>query len=509
MSNRLKRKKASKKSASKCPICGEFFVGLVLHLQRSECVAVARNANVPQVPHDIAFKRAAIGNQHDEDQWELHSNDDKSFMGFNDNSEIKNAKTDKNIVIGKDDDMDENNEMYDNNSNQSVSSDDDSFHEEMDWYYVLENHDNYTKKTKKTVLGERIEEYILQGIAEEFNPSFNEDFFVSETSTAINIGYADVTSESNLFPFPVNDDDVKVGSIIDAPLSHFNFQRHFNAEEYFMIKLCNICDKANVPHHVVDDIVNLLRECEEKEIKFQASQLKTRRYFLKHLEERFKSPQPQSLVTGLEGFSNNDINYSRGLRDSAEIICYDFKEQAMDLIQDIDLWGNMDNFIGTVDPENPFSGKSPRKDGLLDEIVDGAWYRKTYDECKTIAGDENFLVLGVVMYCDKTGTDVYQCAGLEPLSFTFTIFNCECRFKSEAWHVLGYVPDLEMKSSAYKTKQRLGAKGKGRPCQNYHTCLRKIMKSYIDNQGKEEPIYLWIRIGEKGSFIRVFFHLLS
>jgi len=39
--------------------------------------------------------------------------------------------------------------------------------------------------------------------------------------------------------------------------------------------------------------------------------------------------------------------------------------------------------------------------------VDGAWYRKTYEECKTIAGDEKFLVLGVVMYCDKTGTDVY------------------------------------------------------------------------------------------------------
>ncbi len=79
------------------------------------------------------------------------------------------------------------------------------------------------------------------------------------------------------------------------------------------------------------------------------------------------------LVTGLEGFSSNDINYSCGFQDSAEIICYDFKEQAIDLIQDIDLWGNIDNFIGTVDPENPLSGKSPRKDGLLDEIVDGAW----------------------------------------------------------------------------------------------------------------------------------------
>ena len=52
--------------------------------------------------------------------------------------------------------------------------------------------------------------------------------------------------------------------------------------------------------------------------------------------------------------------------------------------------------------------------------------------------------------------------------FTFTIFNRECRYKSEAWHVLGYIPDLEMRSSSYKAKPCLGAKGKGRPCRNYH-----------------------------------------
>jgi len=41
------------------------------------------------------------------------------------------------------------------------------------------------------------------------------------------------------------------------PISHFDFQKHFNAEEYFKVKLCNICDKANVPHHIMDDIINL------------------------------------------------------------------------------------------------------------------------------------------------------------------------------------------------------------------------------------------------------------
>jgi len=193
-----------------------------------------------------------------------------------------------------------------------------------------------------------------------------------------------------------------------------------------MIKLCNICEAANVPHHVVDDIVNLLRECDEKDIKFKPEKLNLRKHFLSHLEDRFKSPLPLSIVTGLEGFSTNDIEYSHGYHDTAEIICYDFKEVAFDLIQDINLWGNMENFIGTVDPNDPFSGKSPRQDGLLGEIVDGAWYRNTYEECKAIAGDEEFLILGLVMYCDKTGTDVYQHAGLEPVSFTFTIFNQEC-----------------------------------------------------------------------------------
>jgi len=37
----------------------------------------------------------------------------------------------------------------------------------------------------------------------------------------------------------------------------------------------------------------------------------------------------------------------------AEIISYDFKEQAFDLIHDIEIWGNLD-FKGTIDPNNPF-----------------------------------------------------------------------------------------------------------------------------------------------------------
>jgi len=145
MSNRLKRKKAPKKSSSKCPICGEFFVGLVLHLQRSECVEIAHNANVPEVLHDTAFKRAAIDNHNDEDQWELHSNDVESFMRVNENNDKASSETDNNIGVENNYESKNDNEMYDNHSNQGNNSDVESFCNIMDWYHVLENHGNYTK----------------------------------------------------------------------------------------------------------------------------------------------------------------------------------------------------------------------------------------------------------------------------------------------------------------------------------------------------------------------------
>jgi len=78
-----------------------------------------------------------------------------------------------------------------------------------------------------------------------------------------------------------------------------------------MIKLCWICDKANVPHHIVDDIVNLLRECKKKNLSIKPEYLLQRVHFIKHLEKQFKSPIPQSMVIGLEGFSSNDTEYVR------------------------------------------------------------------------------------------------------------------------------------------------------------------------------------------------------
>jgi len=89
---------------------------------------------------------------------------------------------------------------------------------------------------------------------------------------------------------------------------------------------------------------------------------------------------------------------------------------------------------------------------------------------------------------------------LEPLSFTLTNFNCEYRYHSESWRVLGYVPDLEMKSTAYKTKQKLGLVGKGRSCRNYHTCLKHILESLKIFKARMKSL-------ENGFGLEIMFHM--
>jgi len=96
----------------------------------------------------------------------------------------------------------------------------------------------------------------------------------------------------------------------------------------------------------------------------------------------------------------------------------------MDLIHDHELWGNESNFIETVDMDDPFNSfHHGQSDNKVDKVIDGVWCKKTVEKCAQIANGEHFLVLGLICYCDKTGTDVYQRNFLEPFSFMFCLFN--------------------------------------------------------------------------------------
>jgi len=261
--------------------------------------------------------------------------------------------------------------------------------------------------------------------------------------------------------------------------------------------LTALCCNANVPLYFADEIVDIF--CDETEcgLILNAVLLSKRRTFLKRMCSRFPSPMAQSLHIGIEGVHPMNYNYQRGLRDSVSIVYFDFLEQVNDLLNDASIFGNLSNFVGTININDPFSNKAPCNDGLIDEVHDAKWYHDTIKICEIKAKGEPYMMLPVIGYIDKTGTDVNQRNKLEPFSFTLSILNRSCHFTSKAWRVLGFIPDLEHKSSAAITRGRSGPIGKGKATRNYHRCLSQILSSLSRNQGLQEPIYGSIRIGDQ------------
>ncbi len=157
-----------------------------------------------------------------------------------------------------------------------------------------------------------LNQHTLLGMDDCSLDNVNEDNAETENITNINIGINDIDDNGTLaleepfFPLPKGEEYVneavedpmvnaggEAGIVINdnnvflpiyAPLSMFQFHRPFTNEEFFMVKLCYICDKANVPHHIVDDIVDLLRDCKRNNIVVLPEQLLKRVHFLKHLE---------------------------------------------------------------------------------------------------------------------------------------------------------------------------------------------------------------------------------
>jgi len=326
--------------------------------------------------------------------------------------------------------------------------------------------------------------------------SMNQTSDLSEHSVGADDSYYndyDVTENSIHDTLHESIDEIKV-----MPIDDDMFSRPFTPEEHFMINLCHVCDEANAPLDLVDKVVAVFRDAQSNGLNLESDIVRSREYFLKHLMKRFNVPIPESVNVVIEDNSGNEQTIS--------IVRQIFLSQAMDLIHDHEIWGNENNFKGTVDMDDPFDCyRYGRCDNKVDEVVDGVWYKKTVEECEKIAKGERFVVMGLIFYCDKTGTDVNQRNSLEPFSFTFCLFNRECRYNTAAWRTLGYVPDFDKMSSATHSISRGGYIGKGRTIRNFHKCLEILMDPMFRNQGDITPLYANVRFGDKVAICRVFF----
>jgi len=137
---------------------------------------------------------------------------------------------------------------------------------------------------------------------------------------------------------------------------------------------------------------------------------------------------------GIKGIGRVIAEHCRNFCDSVTEVHCNFLEQVNDLLNDSTILGDVSYFISIIDMNDPFSSnKRPPQHGLIDEVHDAKWYQDTVIKCGTIANGEPYLLLLIIGYGNKTGTDVNQRKKLEPFSFTLSILNCVCQFTSKAW----------------------------------------------------------------------------
>jgi hypothetical protein len=251
-------------------------------------------------------------------------------------------------------------------------------------------------------------------------------------------------------------------------------------------------------------------------------------YFHSEIHQAKKSPKWKTVLKNLRKVYDppklrcTSINLPTGIQDhpykKADVHHFDFSEQLIDLLSDISIFGDINNLVVNQTPSpsllSHFDGdveKIPKgmvhfwpyenaADDRLDEVFSALWYREAIDRLQVDASQGDFL-LPIVIYMDKTGTDAYQRYSLEPVTFTTPLIRRHCRNHPTAWRPLGFVPDLDLSSTAQKEAARSAKGSQSLPLRNYHSCLEVLFEKLI--QAQKQPIVSYLRCGEYVRLVRL------
>ena len=191
-------------------------------------------------------------------------------------------------------------------------------------------------------------------------------------------------------------------------------------------------------------------------------------------------------------------------RYSVNIIAFSVRDGILDLLDDMDIFGEMCNLVVNRAPLSPFEPYQNQGEYSKD-VLDGTWYSETLQYLKNLEPREKPFVPGLdfllplIMYVDKTGIDVNQRYPLEPLIYTLAIIKRSLRNYPRSWRLAGYIPDLENKSAAEMAQNR--SKNPGATTQSYHLALGFVLRGIA--QVQEEGIVTWLRLGPYQKRVRL------
>ena len=271
---------------------------------------------------------------------------------------------------------------------------------------------------------------------------------------------------------------------LEIPMNaRYNFV--FTPAERSLFRIYDLLEYVGTPRYVMDCITKAIQEEIVQNNFNPVRDRQTRQTFVNKMMKEFPTPTPVVEKVGLEGIRTSSI-------EQVDVIHFDFEQQLRDLLGDHEMFNNMDNLVVndgvTPDRWKPYE---PNPKDKLDEVMDGLWYKETCT--RILTGNHDEFIMPIILYLDKTGTDIQQRHGLEPVVFTTAILNRQMRNKTRAWRILGYIPDLDLSSKAAKAASRQKKEGKGRSTRNYHHCLEVILRSF--KQAQDSKPLVWLRLG--------------
>lgn len=151
-----------------------------------------------------------------------------------------------------------------------------------------------------------------------------------------------------------------------------------------------------------------------------------------------------------------------GSANPVDLVVHDFRQHLYSLLK-CDICMNDENLLWG---ETPF--EHPHSNTQLDDINDGDIYRQAYKELVTEA--DLHVPMGIVMFIDKTNTDLHGNLSLEPVMFTLAFFKRDLRQKHEAWRNLGYI----LNQSLLKYKCPLDK------LTDYHAMMKVVLESLVN-----------------------------
>ena len=293
----------------------------------------------------------------------------------------------------------------------------------------------------------------------------------------------------------------------DYPSNHPSYDYFGRAEDLCMMRFYDLCDSAGTDRGFMDKALKIIGDGIDVH-KFNPTLAKSRRAFLQQKKKEYKMKEPTcvdvplaNVHAGYPLLVDNPNQIRRGKRDVASVVKFDFEGMVLDLLQDRGIFGNLDNLVvNGEDPFHPYVNTT----GTLDEILDGRWYPETLLEMVQEGMDmEKEFFMPIVLYMDKTGVDKNQRYGLEPVLLTFAFIRRHIRRTNRANRILGFVPDLELKSSAVKAVQRNRVATNSAAAANYHACLDVLLRQITETE--EKGVYTYLRLGDKVKMVRLRF----